>query len=110
MPTYPTTPIPSVGTKDATVIPIIKSEAEGNYIRVRRRATRKRETLELKYSKMTYEDYDTLRTFFIENQGTAFTFVHPVSSAEYTVVFTMDKLERAMYETYVDVTVILEEL
>jgi hypothetical protein len=107
---YPSTPIPSVGSKDSYIIPIIKSEAEGNYVRVRRRATRKRETFELRYTEMRYSDYETLLAFFDANQGMSFTFVHPLTSAEHTVVFGMDKLERTMHGTYCEVDVILEEL
>lgn len=107
---YPTTPIPSIGSKSAYIIPIVKSEADGNYIRVRRRSTRKRESFELKYSLMSYEEYAVLEEFFDTNQGLSFTWTHPVTSAEHTVVFMMDRLEATMYETYCEVTVMLEEL
>lgn len=107
---YPTAPIPSVGSKEAIEIPIVRTKADGNYVRVRRKATKKRETFELNYKFLTLSDYQSFRSFFIENQGSVMTWTHPVHGSSHNVVFAMDKLEATLYDTYADLTVLLEEL
>lgn len=110
MANYPSNPIPSVGSRESYIIPIIKTETEGNYLRVRRRSTKKRETFELKYNQMSYSDYDTIKEFFTDYQGSAFTWTHPITGVDHTVVFDMNELQRTMYETHCEVTIMLAEL
>lgn len=110
MASFPTSPIPSVGSKDATIIPIIKTSSDGNYIKVRRKTTRARKTFELTYTNISYTDYATLELFFTTNQGTVFIFTHPVSGTTYNCVFDMDEMSRTMDSTSCTTSILLAEL
>lgn len=111
MAVYPTSlPTPSIASEEAMRIPIKKTEKEGNYIQVRRTATRSRMKFTLQYNLLTYSEYSILETFFSTYQGTSFSWTHPVSAIVYNVVFDMEELKRKLYSTYCTATVILTEL
>ena len=94
MNTYPATPAPRLGTKESTISPLLKSTTDANYIKVRRLATKSRKKFELKYSPILEDEYNVLETFFLENQGVPFTFIHPISGVAYTCTFTQDELTK----------------
>ena len=111
MANFPTAPCPRVGTKETTVIPIVKSESEGNYTKVRRVATRSRKKFELKYNALTLSEFQILETFFIDNQGSSFTFTHPSTAVEYECIFNQSELKKDFTDTkIVNTDIVLEEV
>lgn len=109
MPTFPTSPKPQVGGSEEYIIPIIKTEADGNYIRVRRKATKKRQVFDLRFV-CPHAGYDAIKAFFDSYQGKSFTWTHPITAATHTVVFGIDRLKRTVHPTHSEFTVTLEEL
>lgn len=111
MNTFPTDPKPRIGSKDTTIIPIVKSESDGNYTRVRRIATRSREKFELNYNVITFSEFDILKSFFVANQGFPFTFTHPATSVAYTCIFSQEELEKNYIDSkFINTKIILEEV
>lgn len=109
MPTFPTSPKPQVGGSEEYIIPIVKTESDGNYIKVRRKTTKKRELFTLKFT-CPHSGYEAIKSFFSSYQGTSFTWTHPITGSTHTVIFGQDKLSRTVYPTHSEFTVILEEL
>jgi|LGVF01.2.fsa_nt_gb hypothetical protein len=110
MNTYPTTPTPRIGSKDTKIIPIVKSESEGNYTKVRRVTTKARMKFNLKYNTITSDEFNTLDAFFEANQGIAFIFVHPVTSISYNCIFNQSELGKNYKGVHIDTDMILEEV
>jgi hypothetical protein len=106
---FPTSPAPEYASTEEYIIPIVKTESDGNYLRVRRKTTKKRETFTLKFVCL-HSGYDSIRTFFDTWQGTAFTWTHPTTGVVHTVVFGQDKLTRSVRPTHSEFSIILEEL
>jgi hypothetical protein len=97
------------GSSEEYIIPIIKTESEGNYIRVRRGSTKKREVFTLIF-RTPNSDYETIKGHFNGNQGSSFTWLHQETGITHIVVYGMDRLKRSMFGGYSEYTVILEEL
>jgi len=111
MNTFPLTPCPRVGSKQTTILPIIKSESEGNYTKVRKIATRDRKKFELKYTTITHGEFAILESFFLANQGMMFEFTNQATDEVYTCIFTQSELP-CNYKTpiHIDTDIILEEV
>jgi len=108
---YPTTPIPSLGSSTETYIPLIKSESDGNYTKVRRRTTKAREKFSLKYNNISFDEFDTLRSFFLAAQGQSFTFTEPMTGVQYTCIMSQESLPKDYATTNtVSTSVELEEV
>lgn len=92
MATWPTIQTPNVGTKEETVLAQVRTEFEGGYVQSRPLYTRGRDRLTLVWNALPEADYQTLRTFFIANQGDSFTWTHPLTATSMTMRFTGDSL------------------
>lgn len=111
MNTFPTVPCPRMGSMDTTILPIIKTESEGNYTRVRRTATRSREKFELDFSTIKLTEFNVLKAFFLANQGLPFTFVHPDTAVSYTCILNQSELKKKRFsKNIVSTQMILEEI
>lgn len=90
MATLPITP--TMDTMSEDYRPLIKTETDGNYPRVRPIATRSRKKFDLKFTNITKDNYDTLKTFFDANQGIPFDFTYPTDNITYSVISVQDSL------------------
>jgi hypothetical protein len=108
---YPENPIPSLGSSSQLYIPLIKSESDGNYPKVRRKTTKARKKFELDYKNILHSEFQVLEDFFVANQGLSFDFTEPLSGTIYTCVFMQDELDKS-YDTVntVSTTIKLEEV
>lgn len=93
MEVYPTTPVPRFDSERGKRLPSIRSESEGGYGMTRKQFTKNRPFFNLEYENITLDEYLTLEDFFLNNQGTVFTFAHPLYPLEtYNVMFNMDDI------------------
>lgn len=108
---YPIEPIPSLSSTSETYIPIVKSESDGNYPKVRRKTTRGREKFSLIYSGITHTEFTILQDFFKLNQGLVFEFTEPLTGVVRNCIFSQESLEKK-YDTVntVSTSVQLEEV
>lgn len=93
MPNWPSIANPSKGFDEEYYLPQAKSEFEANYVQTRKIATRGRHQFALVWNQMSETDYQTLKTFFDTNQGSSFTWTHPISGTSYTCVFSGDSIK-----------------
>ena len=109
---FPTEPIPRASGSDETIIiPLVKSESEGAYTKVRRKITKVKNEFKLNYRKITKAEYTILKNYFIANQGLEFQFVHPDTLEEYTCIFKQDKLVKTHTDgVLVSTEIMLEEV
>lgn len=105
-------PSPSLGMSEEIYLPQLKSEFEANYIQSRPRATREIRRWNLKWNAMSESNYQTLETFFIANQGSSFTWPHPVTATNYSVRFSDDNIKSSFNNSpgYRAVEVNIEEV
>ena len=90
---FPSIKAPSYGLQGETYLPQVKNEFEANYVQSRPRATRAVERWNLGWEALPEADFQTLRTFFVANQGGLFTWTHPVTSTVYTCRFSGNGLK-----------------
>ena len=87
-------PTPSWGLEEEYYKPQAKVEFEANYVQSRPTLTRGRDRWgNLGWALLSEAEYQTLKTFFDENQGSIFTFVHPMSGVSYSCRFTPDSIK-----------------
>lgn len=108
LPVYPAWPPVQWNSDQEIVIPITQFEAEGNYIRVRRLATRDRQEWTLPYL-TTQAGFEAIRDFFRSYQGSAFTWVSP-DGETLTVTFGMERLKRTKKAGHSVFSVVLKEI
>ena len=89
---YPLIPKAHQGSKTDLNIPIVKSESEGAYTKVRRTTTKTKRTWELRYKSITLANYEILEDYFNANQGLSFEFVS--NNITYDVIFNQDKITK----------------
>lgn len=92
MAVYPSSPMFRVNSTRGKRLYAIRTETEGGYGQTRQQFTKARPLYTLEYDTITNEEYETLETFFLENQGTIFSFTHPKEGITYDVMFNMDEL------------------
>lgn len=109
---YPILPKPSApGSSDTLSIPVLRSESEGAYTKVRRITTKAKNEFTLKYNKLTKVNYAILSDYFSANQGLSFDFVHPDTNITHTCVFMQDSIKKTHIDGVLSSTVIkLEEV
>ena len=91
---YPGTPRFIFDGEITTKKGALRSESEGGYTMSRPRSTKSKKSFTLNYSAIKNEDYAILEEFFVTNQGSNFTFTHPIDlNKSYTVIFNMDELK-----------------
>lgn len=93
---WPSIAEPKFPIQEKTLLPVIKSETDSPYMQTRKKwtAAKKYWTLEWDDKVSLLEtDYQTLETFFLANQGSAFTWTHPATSVTYIVFFNQDELD-----------------
>lgn len=89
---WPSIQNPSRPFDEDVFLPQVRTEFEGNYVQTRPKVSRAKKKWALYWKGMREEDYQTLIKFFRLNQGTSFTWTHPVSGTSYTCVFSGDNL------------------
>lgn len=107
---YPSLGNPLNGMKVKNINKVLTSTYQGNYKQTRKGATRTRLGFTCDYL-LSQSVYTTLETFFNENVGSEFTFVHPVRETVHTCTFANAELE-ATYKTsdLISVSVEIEEV
>lgn len=106
---YPTLN-PRYGVKESTIGKTVKAEFDGNYVQQRPKTTRTRKKFEIEYL-LTQSEFNTFDTFFKDNLGYSFSFVHPSTLATYTVRFGTDSIDATyLYDDLIKISVVLEEL
>lgn len=99
------------GFEETTYKPKVRTETEANYTIVRPKVSRARKRWKLSWPLMTEADYQLLDAFFNQYQGSSFTWQHPVTSTNYTCVFSGDSLTSSFVVTgYRSVSCDIEEL
>lgn len=93
MAVFPTSPTPRVNSTRAKRLPSIRTESEGGYGQTRKQFTKMRPMYKLNFDNISRAEYNTLETFFLANQGTIFTFTHPIELVAYDVMFNQDEIE-----------------
>ena len=88
---YPT--LPTINIQESVSKPMYKVSFETGYQQQRPKHTRAVRSLELTHNLLTQSEAETLKDFFIDNQGYVFTYTHPITSYVYTVTFDMDSLD-----------------
>ena len=87
---------PSIAAPNSLTESIIKkahrSDSELGYIQSRAVWTGSKKSFELGWNGMSTVDKAFLETFFDSNQGSSFTWTHPITSTSYTCLFTGDNL------------------
>jgi len=90
------------GMEEEVYLPQVRTQFEGGYVQSRKRATVDKERFAQKwgYSKpetaMPEADFQTLKTFFLANQGSSFDWTHPYVGTSHTCRFTADGLKSAI--------------
>ena len=72
--------------------PQIKDEFEANYVQVGPAASRGRSKFPLAWHLMSEAEYQTLLAFFAANQGSAFTYTHPIAATSHVCVFSANSI------------------
>lgn len=110
MANFPSLGNPRNGMKVSNVNKVLTSEFQGNYKQKRKGSTRTRKMFDCNYILET-ADYNLLETFFNDNVGLSFVFIHPINSTTHECTFVNDTLE-ATYTTsdLVDINIQLEEV
>ncbi len=96
MAAWPTIAEPIFPMKEITLFPVYQTEKEGPYIQQRRKWTLKKKIFQIEWDEkcaLTETDYQLLETFFLDNQGLAFTWIHIATAVSYTVMFVQDSLD-----------------
>ena len=113
IPSFPSTiPAPRANMTGSVYLPQVRDEMENGTVASRKRFTRAREKLTgFGWEYLTEEQYETLRAFFIANQGGTFTWLHPVRGVTYTLQSSADELtyQHSPGEGYANVNWPLEE-
>lgn len=98
MAVFPTSPTPRVNSTRAKRLPSIRTESEGGYGQTRKQFTKMRPRYKLNFDNISHAEYNTLEAFFLANQGTIFTFTHPIELVSYDVMFNQDEIEANDFE------------
>jgi len=102
---------PAYPIKEDYYKPVVRTESEGNYVHTRPRTSRGRNRWTLKWEYIDDTDYQNLKGFFDENQGSAFSWTNPIDSTTYTVMFSDDTFKgEAVSPGYWNVELNIEEL
>ena len=111
MPSWPSIANPSNGLEEEVFLPQIKDEFEANYVQSRREVSSAKSRWPLSWSIMTEAHYQLLKTFFIANQGSTFSWTHPLSGVTYTCRFSNNSLKSKMKGQYrIEVQCPIEEV
>lgn len=98
--TWPMTQNPAYGFQEEYTKAQIRSKFENGTVQSRAKETKGRHRWPaLIWPVLPVADYETLKTFFETNQGSAFDWTHPQSSVVYPVRFIGDSLKA----TYISV-------
>jgi hypothetical protein len=73
----------------------IRTPFEAGYVQTGAAATQLKMEFKLGWKWLLRTDYDTLVTFFDNNQGTTFTWTHIITAASYTCGWMQDELPEA---------------
>ena len=92
MAVFPSTPLPRVNSTRAKRLPSIRTESEGGYGQTRKQFTKMRPMYKLNFDNISTAEYLTLEAFFLANQGTIFTYTHPIEGIAYDVMFNQDEI------------------
>lgn len=111
-PVWPSTlPKPDYPLEEKSYKPQVRIEFEANYVQSRAAAKRKRKKFPLRWSLMTEADYQTLESFWDDNQGGLFAWTHPETLTTYTCRFSGDELVGSLVQPgYRKVEVDIEEV
>lgn len=111
MANWPSISPPDYGLSEDFYKPQVRTEFEGNYVQSRPRSTRAVHRWSLKWSALLESEFQTLKTFFDTNQGTSFTWTHPLTSVSYSCRFSTDTLtSRIVVNDYREVECSIEEV
>lgn len=90
---FPNIQNPSYPLKESFRKEQIKSSFEAGYVQSRSKFTVGRYEWELNWAALPESSYQVLRTFFEDNVGNVFDWIHPSSSVLYRVRFSTDTLD-----------------
>ena len=88
-----TLPQPTIGIEEEHYKPAKKTEFEANYTQTRLTASRSRKKFPLNWKYLSETDYQTLETFFDNNQGSMFYWTHPITSVTHNCTFSGDTIK-----------------
>ena len=96
MAVWPSIAEPIFPIREVTLFPAYSTEKEGPYVQQRRKWSKAKKVFLLEWDEkcaLTEADYQLLETFFLDNQGLAFTWTHVATAVSYTVMFIQDSLD-----------------
>ncbi len=96
MAVWPSIAEPIFPIREVTLFPAYSTEKEGPYVQQRRKWSKAKKVFSLEWDEkcaLTETDYQLLETFFLNNQGLAFTWTHVATGTSYTVMFNQDELD-----------------
>jgi hypothetical protein len=106
---WPTIQAPSFPLSEEVFKPQVKNEFEAGYVQSRPRATVSKRRWKLQWKAMTEAHWNLLSAAFASDQGSTFTWTHPVSG-EYTVRYVGDVVPSTIFANGLrQVSVDLEE-
>jgi len=106
---WPSIQAPGFPLSEEVFKPQIRNEFEAGYVQSRVRATVSKRRWKLQWKAMTEADWTSLAAAFASDQGSTFTWTHPVSG-EYTVRYSGDGLQSTIFANGLrQVSVDLEE-
>jgi hypothetical protein len=88
-----TLPLPDWDCEEEDYKPQIKDEFEANYVQTGPAASRSRSKFPLGWHLMTEAEYQILKAFRDANQGSCFTYTHPIAATSHVCVFTGNSIK-----------------
>lgn len=89
---WPTTP-PSFPLTESTVYHQIKSTFENGKVQSRPKYTTSKDRFDLRWDHLTEAQFQSFKEYFEANQGTTFSWTHPITTTVYTVRFSDDTFD-----------------
>ena len=83
---------PDVGFREEVFKPQIKNEFESGHVQSRGKSTVAKRRWTLPFSRLEIAEYNAIETHFLANQGSVFTWDHPISGTTYNVRYSGDGL------------------
>lgn len=106
---WPSIQAPSFPLQEEVYKPHVRNEFEAGYVQSRPRATVAKRRWKLQWKAMNEADWTSLSSAFTSDQGSTFTWNHPVSGS-YTVRYSGDSLQSTIFANgFRQVSVDLEE-
>jgi hypothetical protein len=93
---WPSIQPPSYPLDEEVFKPQIRTEFESGHVQSRVRATVGKRRFSLRWTSMPSGDYASLDAAFLADQGTTFSWSHPLTGTAYTVRYSKDQIKSSI--------------